>query len=79
MLLRLSCSSVGDACSLCLVQWEPESDPVSLAMEPQESVHLLHLIKSENAQFSKVTTVFAVLCREMQDMTALVSTLHVFV
>ncbi len=51
--------------------WESENDVVNINMEPYDRDNIVHMIKGENAQFNKVTTVFSVLCAEMRSLRVL--------
>jgi hypothetical protein len=50
--------------------WADENYTVRLRMEPKDEVPILAMIHTENAQFNKVTTVFAYLCEEIRNMKA---------
>eukprot|EP00808_Paulinella_micropora_P011932 g79350.t1 len=51
--------------------WEPENEVIRVLMTPRDRTPLLSLFKTENTQFNKVCTVFAVL---MEEIRFLVST-----
>ena len=48
--------------------WADENYTLRLRMEPKDDVPILTMIHTDNAQFNKVTTVFAFLCEEIRNM-----------
>jgi len=54
--------------------WNQENYTVKIDMEPHDGIPILSMVQGENAQYNKVTTVFAYLCDEIREMKAIAQT-----
>lgn len=48
--------------------WTEENNCINIDMTPRDPQHVAHMIKTDNQQFNKVTTVLSYLVAEMLEM-----------